>query len=289
MRTSLGLFRPLVAGAALLAGTLVILAAVPILHGQTVRERPLSNFTYKLLGGTGIGIEIRDVDEADRTREKLDALAGAVVDQVDRDSPAAEAGVRAGDVVTAFDGERVRSARQLSRLIEETPAGRTVAATVVRDGRTLTLNVTPREQSGLDPLGDIRRFYARPDAREFVVPPETRPFLVTPGIMPPGDLSDLLDRATSGRLGATVQPLTDQLAAYFGVSAGVLVTAVTPGTPAADAGLRAGDVITAIGDRPVRDGADATRALRQASGEVDLAIVRDRQAQHLTARIGGGR
>ena len=58
-------------------------------------------------------------------------------------TPAADAGFEAGDVVVEFDGERVRSATQLSRLVWETPAGREVSATVMRDGIRRTLPVTP--------------------------------------------------------------------------------------------------------------------------------------------------
>jgi len=54
-----------------------------------------------------------------------------------------EAGLKAGDVITAFDGERVRSARQLSRLVDETPVGRSVKMTLLRDGKPLTCRLHP--------------------------------------------------------------------------------------------------------------------------------------------------
>ena len=58
--------------------------------------------------------------------------------EVDEESAAAKAGIKTGDVVTSFDGERVRSARQLERLVEETPAGRTVKMALQRAGRRVT-------------------------------------------------------------------------------------------------------------------------------------------------------
>ena len=78
---------------------------------------------------------VRDVETADVTKEKLAGTAGAVVTEVRKESAAAKAGVKTGDVVTSFDGERVRSARQLERLVEETPAGRTVKVALQRGGR----------------------------------------------------------------------------------------------------------------------------------------------------------
>ena len=98
----------------------------PVLKGQTVKPRPYVELKSHILGGSGIGVSVRDVDDADLKREKLPALGGAVVEDVQTDSPAAKAGMKAGDVIVSFDGEKVRSARHLSRLIEETPALREI-------------------------------------------------------------------------------------------------------------------------------------------------------------------
>ena len=95
------------------------------------------------MGGSRVGMVVRDVETADVTKEKLAGAAGAVVTEVVKDSAAQKAGVKAGDVVTSFDGERVRSARQLERLVEETPAGRTVKVALQRAGAPVTLDVTP--------------------------------------------------------------------------------------------------------------------------------------------------
>ena len=94
-------------------------------------------------GGPRIGVRVRDVEASDVTRQKLAGQAGAVIEQVDSETPAAKAGLKAGDVVVAFDGERVRSARQLDRLVEETPPGRSVKMSIVRDAAKLDVDVTP--------------------------------------------------------------------------------------------------------------------------------------------------
>jgi S1-C subfamily serine protease len=112
------------AGVFLLVVAAIAVVAAPEVRGQVLRERPAVHFRTLLHGGSAIGVELRDVDEADVRREQLPALSGAVVVEVAGSSPAADAGFRAGDVVVTFDQERVRSARHLSRLIDETPAGR---------------------------------------------------------------------------------------------------------------------------------------------------------------------
>jgi len=72
------------------------------------------------------------------------ASAGGVsVVEVQPKGPADTAGIRAGDLVTEFDGIGVRSSRDLIRLVGETPPGRTVTVTVTRDGRVHMLKVTP--------------------------------------------------------------------------------------------------------------------------------------------------
>ena len=95
----------------------------------------------EVLGGRGsqIGVGIRDLPDADIKAGK----AGVQIEDVREASPAAQAGIKAGDVVTSFDGERVRSARQFARLVEETPAGRSVKTQVLREGKAVDLTVTP--------------------------------------------------------------------------------------------------------------------------------------------------
>ena len=97
-----------------------------------------------------------------------------------------------------------------------------------------------------------------------------------------------LSRQPSGRLGVTVQELTPQLASYFGAKDGVLVTAITDGSAAAKAGLKAGDVITAVNDRAVTNSNELVTVLREARDgtEVAIAIVRDRKPMTLKATLG---
>ena len=89
--------------------------------------------------GSQIGATFRNVQTESTARRDQ----GAIVVEVQASRPAAAAGIRAGDLVTEFDGIGVRSSRDLIRLIAETPPGRTVSVSVVRDGRVRILKVAP--------------------------------------------------------------------------------------------------------------------------------------------------
>lgn len=92
-------------------------------------------------GGGWIGLGIGEVD-ADKTRElKLPDEYGAFVNEVNGDSPAAKAGIKKGDVITEYNGERIQGARELRRLVRETPPGHTVKIMIWRDGHAQTVSL----------------------------------------------------------------------------------------------------------------------------------------------------
>jgi serine protease Do len=236
-----------------------------------------------------IGVSIRDQDA-------VAAGAGAVVDDVRQDSPAARAGIKAGDVVVEFDGERVRSARHLSRLVEETASGHTVKLAVMREGKRVDLSVTPEEGRaawfGADgPMTFEGSAGLKPGEPPFKMEgPHTfafkgdGPFVYKRA---PGDTFDLLVPPGRGRLGIGIQELTPQLAEYFGTKDGALVTSVAADSPAAKAGIRAGDVITAVNDVAVSSPSELIDAVRKAEdgASVKLAYTRDHKAGTAAATL----
>lgn len=231
----------------------------------------------EILGGASIGVSVRDLDKDDVAKHKLSGPSGALVDDVRPESAAEQAGVRQGDVVVEFDGERVRGAGQLARLVRETPTGRTVKMIVVRAGQKMTLDITPDDRPGIGPaiagvvgdriarLGDELSLLGDPANIERMMP---RVF------------------AGRGRLGVTLQELTPQLAAYFGAKDGVLVTSVADGSPAAETGLKAGDVIVSIDDRTVDSVADVTLSVGRSRGEeITIKVLRDKKEMTFKAKI----
>ena len=241
--------------------------------GLAAAQRRTSNVTRILMspnaaGGSRIGLSIEDVTEDDAVNE------GAAVRDVLPDSPAESAGFVDGDVVVEFDGERVRSSRQLTRLVQETPAGRTVGTAVMRDGRRVELDVTPESGAiaavpSLEILGErLGNVYSR------IAPEVGRNFTF-----------DVWTRPGTARLGVNVQELSSQLADYFGVDDGVLVTSVDEESAAADAGLQAGDVITSVDGRSVDDINNLRRRLSvvDPGEEVSIGVTRAGRELDLTA------
>ena len=267
MKSRIHVMRQAVAMLAVVAAAMVTLPTP--LAAQSARTAPLF-FRGLAPGGAQIGVEIRDVSEADATAAKLTAPAGAFVQEVRTDSPAARAGVRTGDVIVTFDGERVRSAAHFARLVDETPEGRSVQTVVQRAGERVTLNVAPEAASAA----------------------RTVTFGGAPALKLDDDFLRLRSRVTAhppppiwggpARLGVTVQELTGQLGEFFGASSGVLVTAVTDSSPARTAGLRAGDVITRVNGETVAHAVDLRLRLGKTTGDVTLTIVRDRKEQTVT-------
>jgi S1-C subfamily serine protease len=258
----------------ILVGAVAIALRVVPLYGQSPQPGTRSR-ALEILGARGseIGVSVRDVDEADVKREKLPSQSGAVIDEVKSDGPAAKAGILGGDVVVEFDGERVRSARQLTRLVQETPAGRPTKVAVVRDGRRVELQVTPNAGSGLAWLdGDFRPERLERFGRDFQFHMPEMPMLDGRGFS-----FDL--RGSRARLGVSLSDLNPQLAGYFGVKEGVLVSSVEENSPAAAAGLKAGDVITAINGRAVRNASDVRQEVGNAdeTRDLSLTVVRDRK------------
>ena len=214
-----------------------------------------------------LGVALSDVS-AEKARElKLPGEYGALVTEVEPDSPAAKAGLAKNDVILEFAGERVRSVAQLDRLVRETPAGRTVNLQVNRDGqaRSLSAKLEGRGGSFRMPRVEIPRIRI-PEHHEF--------FFET----------------TGATLGITGDDLTRQLADYFGVKQGkgVLVREVLAGSSAEKAGLKAGDVIVRVDGHEVGSVSELRRALPQnLEGErkVELTIVRDRREQALSVQV----
>ena len=134
----------------------------PTVHGQTAAVRRETPRVVQFSGGgSWIGLSVRDLGDEDVAKTKLPAPGGVLVEEVSTESPAQTAGVKAGDVIVEFDGERVRGTRQFTRLVQETPAGRKVQTSVVRDGQRVPLTIEPREGNGLRFFDGFDRF---PDA-----------------------------------------------------------------------------------------------------------------------------
>ncbi|MFO7691603.1 MAG: PDZ domain-containing protein [Vicinamibacterales bacterium] len=254
-------------------------------------------------GGPRLGVQIRDLGKDDLAKLKLSTPNGVVVDEVTSASAAEKAGVKAGDVVVQFDGENVRSAAQLTRLVRETVAGRQVKMGVVRDGKRMDLDVAPAEAENVfnvhvDREGPQQFHLERrtPAPGKPALPPGStlRWQQRTPTPVPEGDLLQWFGEGGAGnyvfstgrgRLGVNVQDLTPELAAYFGVKDGLLVNSVQVDTPAAKAGIKAGDVIGTVNGKTVSSSSELVKELADKEGEVTVGVTRDKKPLSLKATL----
>jgi serine protease Do len=299
-----------------LAGVGGMFVLAPELHGQSKKDRERVERDAVVLGvqdpgtiatlahgsGSRIGVGVRDVQMADVARHKLAGLNGVVIVQVESETPAARAGLKVGDVLLTFDGEGVRSASQLDRLVDETPPGRTVRVSIVRDTAKLQVDVTPELAPFAGAIPRLRGYDSdsfsfkrdldtgrmADDLRESLRNQKLRRF-ATPSFEFDWDGGDLPVLWGRGRLGVSAEEVSGQLAAYFGVESGVLVRQVDEDSAAAKAGVKAGDVITAVNGNAVRDAGELRRqiadATEGATKEVTLSVTRDKKPITLKATI----
>ncbi|MGB8510714.1 MAG: DegQ family serine endoprotease [Pyrinomonadaceae bacterium] len=189
----------------------------------------------------------------------LQQTRGALVGSVQPGSPAERAGVRRGDVITAFNGSPVADNNVLRNGIARTPPGSEVTFTVVRDNREQQLRAT---------LGELPVQDAKTDEQTG----------------PEGD-----GTTENGKLGVSVEPLTPDAAAKLQVpreTQGLVVTNVDPDGPAADAGIRQGDLIQEVNRQPIRSIADLRSAIgRAGTRPLLLLVTRGGNTVYLTARL----
>jgi len=285
-----------------LAGAFFVAAGVgaaftPVAHGKGPEPQrwedggDVLQSIVQITGHSGrIGVSVRDVDDNESAGQ---AKTGVVVDEVREGSPAEKAGLKNGDQIVELDGERVRSVRQFTRLVQDTPVGRKVPVVVVRGGQRVTLTVAPERGAGWRSDDDFS-FITPPEPPE---PPEAprpprapRPPTPPRPALPFGDLMPEFGFSYfggGGRLGVMLEDLSDGLSEYFGVKHGALVRSVTEGSVAAKAGIKAGDVITAVNGTTVDEPSDVRRAVDGLGDQADVTIevMRDKKPQTMKGKL----
>jgi serine protease Do len=255
-------------GIAIVVISLACSMALPASQAQT---RTITNTLLLGLDGAYLGIQMKDVVAADVSKYKLSSERGVIVGSVIKGSPAETANLKEEDVILEFGGFAVWSSSQFSRLVQETPAGRKVDMVVSRDGKRINLSATLENRDGRSAERQIEiipndRFGPSPRSFQFRLPD-----------MPERPAAD--PSPQKARLGVTVQPLTDQLGAFFGVpgNKGVLVASVKDGSPSAGK-LKSGDVIISVDGKSVADPDELNRLIRAKSeGAVNLKVIRDKK------------
>lgn len=258
---------------------------------QDTPPAPQTERAYRALvmagfGGSYLGVQTVDVTKENFSRFGLSEVRGVAVDKVLKDSPAEKAGLQTNDVIVRFDGESVTSVRKLTRLIGEVAPDHKVNLTVLRGGSERNIEVTVGKRdlnfdaSGVL-SGDFPRIENMPRIpRVMTVPP------VPNATIPPIEFGDgnvfVWSTGANRRIGVTLTSLTEQLADYFGVSdgRGLLVNEVRADSPAAKAGLKAGDVIVEADGQKVEKNSDLIKAINEKKeGPISITVIRDRNRQ----------
>jgi len=238
--------------------------ASPAVHAQTGTIPR----TFQLNpSGSFLGIQMEDVTSGNMPKYKLSSERGVIVKAVMKGSPAEAANLHQDDVILDFAGFPVWSSTQLSRMVEETPPGRKVDLAISRDGKKVTLTVQIGDRNS-------RRWdYQAPSMPGDIWGPNGRSFQFrTPDLPDPS-------QTRRPRLGVTLQPLTDQLAEYFGVpnKKGALVSSVSSGSPASGK-LNPGDVIVAADGKEIGSPDELSSFIRdKGNGNVTLKVIRDKR------------
>lgn len=239
-----------------------------------------------------LGIMFHDVSDADVSTLRLKDKRGAEIIMVDHDGPAGKAGLRVRDVILRLNGALVDSEDQLRKLLHDLQPGRTIQMTICRDGAEQTLNATLSTREEVTRQAQAQRWTvpAPADDAESIPPEQAAPPAPNPGMFSRSFMSGHLLPMLPVYTGASLDAVGQQLGDYLGVKdgKGLLVHAVEGNSPAAAAGLHAGDVVVRVNGNRIATEKDWTRSLHENKGKaVTVTVVRDHREQTLTMMADG--
>ena len=194
-----------------------------------------------------LGVQIQVVTPELAKSFGLKEPLGALVAEINPGSPAAKVGLQRGDIITEFDGTPIKEMHELPRLVANTPPGKSATLKILRQGKEKTFTVTVAEM--------------KPEQMSRFMEPE--------------------GEAEKSKLGMSVQELTPQLAHGFQIkeTAGVVVVQVEQGSPAAEAGIRPGDLIMDINGITIQTMKEYHAALSKAQPGSSLRILVKRRGK----------
>jgi serine protease Do len=179
-----------------------------------------------------LGVQIQVVTPELAKSFGLKEPLGALVAEVNPDSPAAKIGLQRGDIITEFNGTPIKEMHELPRLVANTPPGSSASLKVLRQGKEKTFTVTIAEM--------------KPEQMSRFMEPEGEP--------------------EKSSLGMMVQELNPQIARSLQLkeTSGIVVVQVEQGSPAAEAGIRPGDLLLEINNLAIKSMKDYHAAIGQA-------------------------
>lgn len=236
-----------------------------------------------------LGVTIHDIDADRATALKLKDIRGAEITMIDHDAPACKADLRVHDVIVQMNGQAIEGVEQLRRMLRETPVGRTVNLTISRDGSIQAVSVQLGDRAKLEHQmmipSDVQ------DSMDLAHRDGAMPFLLGADEGGMGGFFGLEPRNPL-YLGIIAYPLRPQLADYFGLknTAGLLVETVDEGSPAALAGMKAGDVILRVNGRAIASLDEWLSAIHaNRNKQMQITVFRNHKEQTVTLVAGAAK
>ena len=229
-----------------------------------------------------LGVDVRDIAPDQVNTMKLRDTRGAEIIMVDHDAPAGKCGLREHDVILQMNGQAVEGREQARKMLHDLAPGKALQLVISRDGQQMTINTQMSSQEEVERQAWEQHLSPADltsggDAGEVAQ--------VGPGSRSSSSKSFIGSVLTApAYTGAMLEKMTGQLAEYFGVptGAGLLVRSVEPNSPAALAGMHAGDVIVKAASHSMSTLADWARALKSGKDKpLQVVVLRDKKEQTL--------
>lgn len=236
-----------------------------------------------------LGINVKGVGDDQVASLRLKDAHGAEIVTVDHDGPAGKCGLREHDVVLVMNGQAVENEEQMRRMLHDLPPGRTVSLVISREGQTLNINTQMADRETVERQAWEQHLTVPEPA--YVGPSDPAPadagYSVSTGAPVRGGkgfLGSMLLLSPS-YTGAVLEVMGPQLAGFFGVESGtgLLVRSVAGNSPAALAGMRAGDVVVRANAQKLKTTSEWMKAIRESKGRpVSVVVMRDKKEVTLT-------
>ena len=239
-----------------------------------------------------LGVDLKDIPDDQVAPLRLRDTHGAEITRVDHDGPAGKMGLRERDVVIQMNGVAIEGEEHIRRMLSSTPPGHVVVLVISRDGQSMTMTGQMADRNEVERQAWEQHLGAiPPQAPASALPSDEASaagsFAPAAGAAPSTRYSKSFLGAllmTPTYTGVLLERMGPQLATFFGVpnGAGLLVRNVETNSPAAMAGIRAGDIVLRANSQNVANMNDWAKAIKEAKGRpVSVVVFRDRQERTL--------